>query len=182
MHTIHHMTDFKPYKPPRPKPRPGSRPLKDRQRSDDDGLQKLSPELRTSIEAIRKAVPPWEEGNDAPIPPPDERKRQSNFTKLKAARKKVEELAQAVRSDAFDDWVSCCVVTAKEPSEWTQARILYESYLRHAKSYGRNRGQRAESVQELATETQWGRMMATLFPKKRRRAGFYYQLRLRRGA
>ena len=181
MHTLHHMPDFKPYKPPRPKPRPGSRPLKDRQRSDDDDLQKLSPELRTNIETIRKAVPPWEEGNDAPIPSPDERKRQSNFTKLKAARKKVEKLAQAVRSDAFDDWVSCCVVTAKEPSEWTQARILYESYLRHAKNYGRNRGQRAESVQELATETQWGRMMATLFVKKRRSAGWYYPLRCKRG-
>lgn len=75
-----------------------------------------------------------------------------------------------------------CVIAAQEPSEWTQARILYESYLQHAKTFGRNRGQRELSVQELATETQWGRMMATMFVKKRRRAGWYYQLRLKRGA
>ena len=103
------------------------------------------------------------------------------FTALHKARAKAEELAGVVRHAAFDDWVRRCVVNIKEPSEWTQARTLYESYLTHAKTYGRTRTHRALSVQELATETQWGRMMATMFPKKRRSAGWYYPLRCKRG-
>lgn len=109
------------------------------------------------------------------------RERERTFTALQAARAKVEELSDAVRSAAFEDWVCRCVVTAQEPSEWTQARTLYESYLAHAKTYGRTQRQRGLIVQELATETQWGRMMATQFPKKRRTAGLYYPLRIKRG-
>lgn len=111
----------------------------------------------------------------------EEKERDRVFTALAVARKKAEELAGEAQGVAFSDWIHRCVVLAQQPSEWTQARVLYESYLAHAKTYGRNRTQKALSIQELATETQWGRMMATRFPKKRRTAGWYYQLRCKRG-
>jgi hypothetical protein len=75
-----------------------------------------------------------------------------------------------------------CVVDAQTPSEWTQASTLYENYIAHARRFGENRAQRSQSVLALATQTQWGRMMATLFPKTRRSAGWFYPLKLRRGA
>jgi hypothetical protein len=60
---------------------------------------------------------------------------------LKSSRRlaKVAEYSAVLRSDAFDDWVRRCTVTAEEPREWTRASLLYDSYLRHAKSYGANR-------------------------------------------
>jgi hypothetical protein len=108
--------------------------------------------------------------------------RDDRLTALAAARKKAEQLAGDIRTDAFDDWVRRSVVTADDPREWTQARVLYENYLTHAKTYGNNRTQKALAKQEAATETQWGRMMATMFTKKRRTAGWYYPLRCKRGA
>lgn len=110
---------------------------------------------------------------------------QDHFTPLQAARAKAEELAGAVRNAAFDDWTRRCVVMADDPREWTQARVLYENYLVHARTYGGNRSQKALAAQARATETQWGRMMATLasdIPKKRRSAGWYYPLRCKRAA
>jgi hypothetical protein len=99
---------------------------------------------------------------------------------LGAARKKARDLAGEVRSDAFKHWLRNRVVKAQEPDEWTQARVLYESYLAHVKTYGRHRTQTALVIQEAATMTQWGRMMATLFTKNRRTAGWYYPLRCKR--
>lgn len=109
------------------------------------------------------------------------RANERTFTALQKVRAKAEELAGAARDAAFVDWAECCVDHAKDPREWTQARTLYENYLSHARRFGRNRQQRAQSVQELATETQWGRMMATLpIAKKRRGMGIYYSLRCKR--
>lgn len=102
------------------------------------------------------------------------------FTALTKARAKAEELAGAARDAAFDDWVRRSVVEAKRPDEWTQARVLYENYFTHVQRFGRNRTQRAQSVQVAATETQWGRMMATLFAKRRRASGWFYPLRCKR--
>ncbi|MCU1122436.1 hypothetical protein JAK34_10340 [Stenotrophomonas maltophilia] len=128
-------------------------------------------------------LPPWMGGDrDAFEADLLRREKEATFTALRQARAKAEELTGAVRSAAFDYWIRSCVVDAKAPDEWTQARTLYENYIAHARRYGDNRAQRAQSVLALATETQWGRMMATLYPKKRRRAGWYYPLRLRRGA
>jgi hypothetical protein len=120
---------------------------------------------------------------EAPPSPNEEAKKRDErpLTALQKARAKAEKLACAVRSEAFDDWIRRCVVTAPTPSEWTQARALYENYLVHARAYGRNRTEKRLSVQELATETQCGRMMATLFPKKRRSTGWHYPLRCKRG-
>jgi hypothetical protein len=103
-------------------------------------------------EAAQRAFPTWMTEE----PRPEEKVRQP-FTALQKARRKAEELAGVVRSDAFSDWVRRCMVPAKVPSEWTQARTLYESYVAHAWTYGLNRSQRKLSGQELATETQWGR-------------------------
>ncbi len=104
------------------------------------------------------------------------------LTKLKAARKKAQDLAAAVRCDAFNDWVTIYVVKAERPDEWTQARTLYENYLKRARDYGWNQPDKRVAKEELATETQWGRMMGTLFSKKRRRNGWYYPIRLKQGA
>lgn len=103
-------------------------------------------------------------------------------SKLAAARRKVEALAGAVRDEAFDDWVRRYVAPAEEPSDWTRARLLYENYLHRARLYGSNRTARAEAKLELATETQWGRMMGSVFTKKRRPSGWFYPVRLKRGA
>lgn len=110
-----------------------------------------------------------------------EKERDRVLTALAAARKQVEQLSGKLRNGAFTDWVRRSVVMADVPSEWTQARTLYEDYLTHVKLYGRNRAHKMLSSDEAATETQWGRMMATQFPKKRRTAGWYYPLRCKRG-
>lgn len=180
------------------KPRPGSLPLP----KDDDVTD---PEQR--VEGVWRTFdgkpprPPWKStGHTPPVSNPslppflgddpkeiadwerEQRRKEieANFTGLQKARAKAEELAGAVREDAFDDWIRRCVVTAQKPSEWTQARALYENYVAHAQRFGRNRKQVAMSIQSLASEPQWGRMMATLFPKKRRRGGNYYPLRRKR--
>lgn len=131
----------------------------------------------------QSAIPPWK-GGDRDAFEADLLRREKNaaFSALQQARAKAEELTGAVRSAAFDDWVRRCVVDAQTPSEWTQASTLYENYIAHARRFGENRAQRSQSVLALATQTQWGRMMATLFPKTRRSAGWFYPLKLRRGA
>lgn len=136
---------------------------------------------RRKADSIKHPVPAmWLKLSDG-RPSRKEDPRSMAVTKLKAARKKVEELAAVVRSDAFDHWVSRSIVKAERPDEWTQARLLYESYLRQAKTYGWNNRDKAATQVELATETQWGKMMTTMFPKKRRRAGQYYPVRLKQG-
>jgi hypothetical protein len=133
--------------------------------------------MQERIEKLKDALPPFIDGQQTDR----ERERDHTFTALQQARAKAEELTGALRSAAFDDWVRRCVVDARTPDEWTQARTLYDSYLAHAKAYGDNRAQRAQSVLALATMTQWGRMMGTLFPKTRRSAGLYYPLRCKGG-
>lgn len=105
-----------------------------------------------------------------------------SMVKLKAHRKKLARLAEVVRTEAFDDWVASSVVTAQRPDEWTQARELYEGYVRHAGKYGNNRGDKRLATEVLATETAWGKMMGSLFNKARRRGGWYYPVRLKKGA
>jgi len=151
------------------RPRPGSLPL-------------LKHEAHTASE-YDEIKPPWKGGN------PEEfraelarRERLENSSALQQARAKVEELSGKLRSAAFDDWVRRCLVEAQAPGEWTKARCLYDSYIAHAQHFGDNRNQRSQSVLALATETQWGRMMATLFIKKRRTSGWFYPLRVKRGA
>jgi hypothetical protein len=75
------------------------------------------------------------------------------------------------------------VVKAEQPDEWTRSRLLYESYLRRAKDYGNNRADKELSKQTLAPETMWGKLMGARFPNKRRtRHGWYYPVRLKKGA
>lgn len=187
---------------PRPKPKPGKNPLNPQgfnaerpswkgidpvvreahdQRIEQYAAHLAKPETQEAIAAAREAVPPW--GDEIEHIPIEQPKVSTNFKKLKAARTKVLKLGDAVRDEAFDDWVRRCVVMAEQPREWTQASVLYSSYLRQAKDYGFNRGDKRLAKEELATETRWGRMMGSVFPtKRRRRNGFYYPVRLKRGA
>lgn len=172
----------------KPKPRPGSLPLPkgDAPTESERDARLLASDLPKWIkQQLRHGpLPPWQGGD------PDQfeadllrREVEANFTALQKARAMAEELAGAARNAAFDDWVCRCVGTAKTPDEWTQARVLYENYIAHAQRFGRTREQRMLSVQGLATETQWGRMMATLatqVAKKRRASGWYYSLKCKR--
>jgi len=190
--------------PPRPTPKPGSLPLIDRpakpeepcwdgidpavrvayeQRQAAQAARLADPEaqaaLGVAVAAARNAPAPW---GETPLPMHAAKPATTDLKKLKAARKKVAEYGAVLRSDAFDDWVRRCTDTASEPREWTRAAPLYESYLRHAKKYGANRPDKRLAKEELATETAWGKMMGSLFGRKRRRAGQYYPLRLKQGA
>jgi hypothetical protein len=171
------MSDIEFPVPPRPKPKPGSLPMRETRA---DPLEGLDEDARERIEAIWNSPTPWGEEPPAPLAPP--KPTTTNLKKLKAARKKVEEYSAVLRTDAFDDWVRRRTEIAGEPREWTRAALLYESYVRHAKTYGQNRPDKRLAKEELATETTWGKMMGSLFGKKRRRAGQYYPLRLKRDA
>lgn len=156
--------DFPP--PKRPAPKPGTLPLK---------TKPVEPP-----HPAQSALPPFLDAEPPRPPPPKQTRR--NLDKLKAARQKVEQLNTLVRDEAFEEWVRRCLLPADEPSEWTQAADLYANYLIRAGDYGRNRGDRALARLELATETRWGKMMGSVLPKKRRRRGFYYPVRLKHGA
>lgn len=110
-----------------------------------------------------------------------QKKKEKLFTALQRARKAVEEATATFQNAAFDAWVRGCLDDAETPSDWTQARTLYDNYLKHAAAFGRNRAQKGLAQQVLATETTWGRMMSAHFPKTRRTNGMYYPLRIKRG-
>jgi len=101
------------------------------------------------------------------------------FTALQEMRAEALKQADYFRLVVFNDWVERCVEHADEPREWTQARVLYENYLAHTRSFGEKEEARRVSVQEQATETHWGRMMSSVFPKRRRGSGWHYPLKLR---
>jgi hypothetical protein len=151
--------------------KPGTKPLPE---------DRKPPELDPRIVEAQQASMPWmvkrlERKAKQRLPPAVE----VAVTGLQAAR--AEALAQAgyVQDLVFDDWYDCIIEDAQAPSEWTQARNLYESYLAHGRTFGRDMHERRAAVQALATETQWGRMMATRFPKVRRGSGWHYPVKLR---
>lgn len=111
-----------------------------------------------------------------------EPKPKPSISKLQAARRKVDQLNDVLRDEAFDDWVRRCLVEATRPDEWSQSRTLYESYLRHAARYGSSRKGRGLSRQVAASETRFGQMMGSVFPKVRRARGWFYNVRPKRGA
>lgn len=111
----------------------------------------------------------------------DKREPNEAMTKLKEARNKVRDLADVVRTEVFDDWIERFVVSVQRPEEWTQSRSLYENYVHIASGFGSNRPEKNLARLEIASETQWGRMMGAVFPtKKRRRSGWYYPVRLKK--
>ena len=102
---------------------------------------------------------------------------------LKAARNKMKKLASVVTEEAFTWWHDTYLKEAERPDNWTQSAVLYEHYLKFAKDYGNNRNDKRLSKEELASITTFGKMMGNLHPNKRRsRAGWFYPVRLKRGA
>ncbi len=172
---------YRPYMPSQPKICPGRRPLP---------VEEPAPK-KSSFDPV-SVLPPFMTKDEFRRLQDEKRKQQLErprveveraFSELRKARTKVEKAAGHVTDLVFREWVQSCVLPAQRPDEWTQARVLYENYLLHAKTIGRNRSQRREVVLELATETQWGRMMAAVpFTKKRRTAGWYYPLRAKRSS
>lgn len=115
--------------------------------------------------------------------PPRPRKPKNAFKSMKEARKEIEEAGTGIRNEGFDAWVRRYVVPAERPSEWTQAAVLYENYLKHARRWGNNRPDKRLSELELATETRFGIMLREIgLMKKRKRGGYFYPLRLKAGA
>lgn len=153
-----------------PKPRPGTLPL-------------LLDEPQYAIDpvaaAAQSALPPFlkEEPAERPLGEPV-----NVVSKLQAARRKADQLGAMVRDAAFDDWVRRCLAEAVRPDAWAQSRLLYESYVSHAGRYGMTRAARGLSRQVVATETRFGKMMSSLFPKVRRARGWFYPVRLKKGA
>ncbi len=106
-----------------------------------------------------------------------------SMKKLKAARAKMLKLADVVRDEAFTWWLEEHVVDAEQPDKWTQSTELYKNYLKWAKYYGDSQTDQRLIKAELATVTRWGKMMGSLYPNKRRTSvGWFYPVRLKRGA
>lgn len=98
---------------------------------------------------------------------------------LTEMRNEAEKQADYVRDLLFDDWIRRSVVDAAMPAEWTKARALYDNYLAHARVVGPMLEAERLLMLEAATETAWGRMMSSLFQKKRRGTGWHYPLKCR---
>jgi len=116
---------------------------------------------------------------------PFKEKANTKLSPLMEARQKAEMYAGWYRDDIFDDWVRAFLATADAPRQWTQAQVLYESYVKAAalKEAGSAKSKIGKHArEEIATQTQWGLMMATKFPKKRRSKGWFYPVRLTRDA
>lgn len=153
-----------------PKLKPGSLPMR-----------RPVPRAEASPHPAQLAPPPFP--LDDGVPPPEEKEvARAAITKLARARRKVQELAPVVRDAAFEDWVRRFLSAVDDPREWTQARVLYENYLKRSRDFGGSRSGRRVSRQELASETQWGKMMRSAFLKKRRGRGWFYPVRLKQGA
>ena len=156
----------------RPRPKAGSLPL-----PENDPAPPLDP----SIEAARQAGMPFIAKKLERRAKPLASKIDMAITGLQQAREEAEKQAGWLQDLIFKDWIERCVVEVDDPREWTQARVLYEDYLAHARTFGKKVHEKRVALQELATETQWGRMIGMLYPKRRRTAGWFYPLKRRRG-
>jgi hypothetical protein len=103
------------------------------------------------------------------------------LTGLQQARAEAAKQAGWVQDLIFDNWIKNRVEEVDDPREWTQAHTLYENYLEHARAFGKKWKEKQAAFQALATETQWGRWMATRYTKSRRTRAVYYPLRCKRG-
>jgi len=165
------MDEFRPIIPKKKKPRIGALPLE------------REPEQYGPPRPILFSLPPWHVPSIPNQQLQKERTPRQNFKKLKAARRRVEQLRVIIRDDAFDEWVRRCLTEAEAPKEWTQSSVLYQNYLTRAKAYGWNRQDRRLSRHELASETRFGILMRDVgIPKKRRAKGWFYPVRLKKGA
>lgn len=171
----------------RPKPKPGSLPMLNEEsdaRDDEESAMASStaPDHPPPWEGVAAERLKWHRDHTGPSERRDEPKPKMTVSKLQAARRKADQLGEVLRDEAFDDWVRRCLVEAERPDEWSQSRTLYESYLRHVAQYGSSRKARGLSRQVAATETRFGRMMGSVFPKVRRARGWFYNVRPKRGA
>lgn len=181
-----------------------------KQREAEHEAHLAKPETQAAIAAARDAAPPWESKDWSPPPPPEDAgerlkkmkdrlarasgpkvihwkasadRRRPTMVKLKAVRKKLLALSDMAREEAFDYWIGQHVAAARQPDEWTRSALLYENYLKHAVEYGRTNADKKLATIERATETRFGKLMSARYPEKRRRRdGWYYPVRLKRGA
>ena len=114
---------------------------------------------------------------------PFKERAKQKLSPLMDARRKAQLLAGWYQDDVFDSWARKFLVVADDPRQWTQAQVLYESYVKAATlaEAGGARTNVGKTAREtIATQTQWGRMMATKFTKKRRSRGWFYPVRIGR--
>ena len=129
------------------------------------------------------------DGEAPPAPPPFHDQStpyvepiKTAISALRRAREDAAQQAGWFQDKVFNSWSRVCLLPANDPTEWTQATVLYENYVHVAgfRDAGKKDAVLAKSV--IATQTQWGRMMATKFTKNRRTKGFYYPVTLKPGA
>lgn len=137
--------------------------------------RKIRDMMQAEVEhAAQEALPPW---GSLTI----KERAKWKLTPLMAARKEAENYAGWYRDDVFDSWVRVFLAPAEDPRQWTQARVLYEHYVKAAslKDVGGPRTKLGKHArQEIASETQWGLMMATKFIKRRRTRALFYPVRI----
>lgn len=156
---------------PPPRPKPGSLPV--------EKQTEFGPPHPAQF-AVPEFIPA---GELYPPAPPREQTSRKTLAKIRAAASQIDKLRVEVRDGAFDEWVRRCTVHADSPREWTRAAVLYANYLQRAGEYGRNRTDKRLVERDLATETRFGILLRDAgFAKNRRRAGWYYPLRLKQGA
>jgi hypothetical protein len=91
-------------------------------------------------------------------------------------------LAGWFSDDMFSTWARLFLLPASNPSEWTQATALYENYVKLASLRGADKAAANIARSVIVTQTQWGKMMGSLYPNKRRtRAGWFYPVKLIKG-
>lgn len=150
------------------------------------------PEKRTKLTAMQKAIKEMigalEDRAPAAPPPFSEQRKpfiepvQTAISSLRRARENAAMYAGWFQDDVFNSWSRVFLRAAGDPSEWTQAKVLYENYVHLA---GFRDAAKKDSVLAktlIASQTQWGKMMATKFVKERRTKGYYYPVALKPGA
>lgn len=98
---------------------------------------------------------------------------------LKDAREKVEKFSAKVADEVFLAWVNTRTRVPDTPT-YTKFKELYQDYVKWVKSYGHNKGERAESKRTAATPPKFGRMMGATFDRTHDARNRKYRVLLKR--
>lgn len=138
---------------------------------------KTEAELAAELERELDCLPEWLRSDDsAKSSARSKSKIDVAISGLQKARAEAATQAGFVQDMVFNNWLLKSVMEVDDPRLWSSARALYEDYLEHARSLGKKVKEKRIVFQELLTETQWGRWMATKYPRRRRTSGNYYPL------
>lgn len=135
-------------------------------------IQKALKELLDPQYVAPPAPPPWEEK-------PFKERVEVMISPLKSARENAAKQAGTFRDQVFGSWSRVFLQAVDDPSEWTQAKVLYANYVHLAGLRGAAKKDSIVARSVIASQTQWGKMMATKFIKDRRAKGYFYPVKLK---